>query len=169
MDAVDTSSYGAGSELSRRLAALAPDRQACFALACADRLVAGNASPRAEELRTLLDLGWSGLTNGTARVTHVRAQLNAREDLDEDEVAAVAYALDSVLGDAGGALWAARRALDAAFDRIAYVADGTSFRPLADDEAEPVVQAELAWHEHALGAVESRTALPDLVARFRTI
>ena len=107
-------------ELHRRAEALPPDRRAAFALACAEHLVSITASPRQAELRVALARGWAVLDGGSDDLTPLRAQLEGREDVDEDDVAGVYYALGAVQGSADDAWWAARRASDAAYERVPY-------------------------------------------------
>lgn len=156
--------------LHARAEALPAARRACFALACAEHLVSIEAFPRERELRAVLAECWAVLTGGQRDLSRLRAELAAREDLDDDEVAGVAFALEAVasLGSVDATLWASGRALDAAYERVPYPADATRFRPLALDTAEREVQDELSWQDETLELLEGPHALPDLIARLRS-
>lgn len=163
---------GVGTELDmssvrQRLAALTSEKRACFALACAERLVARSPHDRQQELRTALEQGWSVLKGHEGDVAVVRTSFDSRSDLDDDEVAAVAYALEAVRGDADAAYWAASRSLDAAFELVDYPASATEFRQLAVDAADPVVKEEVAWQEQAIAGAEEAASLPELMQRMR--
>ncbi len=98
----------------------------------------------------------------------VQEQLGQRADLDEDDVAAVWYALGAVGGSADDAEWAAQRCVDAAFERISYYLEGATLaRPLEVDTADPVVQAELRWQTMALDLLENEGATSAVVSRLR--
>lgn len=155
-------------EVERRIGLLAPERQAAFALACAEHLVTGERSPRQAELRSMLDQGWMALIDGTpANLSHLRQVLEERDDLDDDEVAAVAYALGAVSGSVDDARWGAGRGRDAAYGRVPYPEDARTFRPLEEDTQSPEVQAELAWQRSAVSQSEDAGSLADLIAQFR--
>ena len=155
-------------ELHRRAEALPPDRRAAFALACAEHLVSITASPRQAELRVALARGWAVLDGGSDDLTPLRAQLEGREDVDEDDVAGVYYALGAVQGSADDAWWAARRASDAAYERVPYPNGASIFRPLEADTASLEVEYELTWQRQALEALEGHEPLPEVVARLRS-
>lgn len=126
---------------------LSPAARAMFALACAERLVRAAGGP--DDLQTGLDAGWEVATGGSADLEALRSELEEREDLDDDEVAATFFALGAAAGSAKDCRAAASRAVDAAFALIPYHPEETTFRPLADDFASPQVQAELAWQRAA--------------------
>jgi hypothetical protein len=155
------------SGIPQRLAALSPEKRACFALACAERLVVRTSSTRQKELRTALDQGWSVLNGHGGDVAALRSSFDSRSDLDDDEVAAVAYALEAVRGDADAAYWAASRSLDAAFELVRHAGSATEFRPLGVDAADPVVKEEVAWQERAITGAEEAASLPELMQRIR--
>ncbi|MCC2322250.1 hypothetical protein [Cellulomonas xiejunii] len=126
---------------------LSPAARAMFALACAERLV--RAAGRADELRATLEAGWAVAGGGSADLAPLRSELDVREDLDDDDLAATYYALGAATGSAEDCRAAASRAMDAAFELVPYGPDETTFHPLADDAASPPVQAELAWQQAA--------------------
>ena len=59
-------------------------------------------------------------------------ELEARDDVDEDDVAGVYYALKAI-SDPSHAPYAASRAMDAAIARVPYPDGASAFRPLAED------------------------------------
>jgi hypothetical protein len=124
-------------EMRRRLAALAAERQACFALSCAARLVQASSHPRETDHLRLIARGWAALLGADDDAAAMRSQLSTSNDLDADEVAAVGFALGAVHGVAESAYWAASRARDAAFYRVLYEDERRTFRPLAVDAAHP--------------------------------
>jgi hypothetical protein len=81
-------------------------------------------------------------------------RLYERDDLDDrDEIAALAFAVSALIGSSVDGLSAVRRLSDSAFDRIPYPEGASSFRPLKEDAAHPVVMDELRWElsvAHAL-------------------
>lgn len=157
------------SGIHARVTALPTERRACFALGCAERLVRTEASARQTELLNDLSEGWSALLGRGRDLDERRRTLAARADLDQDEVASVAFALDAVVdGTVESALWASGRALDAAYARIPYPPGATRARPFAVDTASPVVQAELAWQADAADVMAGPDALAELVSRFRS-
>jgi hypothetical protein len=155
-------------ELHRRAHALPPDRLAAFALACAECLVNLEASARQAELRQALARGWAVLAGGADDLAPLREQLEARDDVDDDPVASVYYALGGVQGSADDAWWAAERASDAAYERVPYLDDASTFRSLEVDTASEEVQQELARQRDALAALEADGPLPEVIARLRT-
>jgi hypothetical protein len=154
-------------ELRRRLAALAVERQACFALACAKHLVEASSQARKAELLGVIARGWAALLGAHDAAASMRSRLSTSNNLDDDEVAAVAFALDAVNGVPESAYWAASRALDAAFKRVPYEDEKRTFRPLAVDAARPIVQQEVAWQRQLPAQVEGPTALSELVVLVR--
>ena len=158
------------SGIHARVAALTADRRGAFAMACAEHLVSLEASTRESQLRAVLADAWVVLLGERGDLAERRRALAAREDLDDDEVAAVAFALDAVaeLGRTDATLWAAGRAMDAAYTRVVYEPGATALRPLSVDTAEPVVQAELAWQAKAVGLLEGPGSLPEVVEALRS-
>jgi hypothetical protein len=154
-------------QIRRRLAQLPPERQAVVALASAEHLVALSAPPDQEELRRFLALGWAALKTGHPDLSGSRDELLNRDDVDDDEVAAVAFALGAAMGSVNDAWWAVNRCGDAAFDRVPYLDDSTSFRPLSDDAASPQVQREVAWQQATLSLVEESASLATAIHRLR--
>jgi len=126
---------------------LSPAARAMFALACAERVV--RAAGRSDELRATLDAGWTVASGGSAELARLRSELDDREDLDDDDLAATYFALGAAAGSAKDCRAAASRAMDAAFALVPYGPAETTFHPLADDAATAPVQAELAWQQAA--------------------
>ncbi|KQR08615.1 hypothetical protein [Cellulomonas sp. Leaf334] len=126
---------------------LPPAARAMFALGCAERQV--RAADRHAELLSALEAGWTVARGGSVDLAAVRAELDARDDLDDDDVAATYFALGSAVGDPQDCRAAASRAMDAAFARAEDDEDATGFRPLADDATGAPVTAELAWQQAA--------------------
>lgn len=141
---------------------LPPTLQAMFALACAERLV--RAADRTGELRATLEAGWTVARGGSVDLARLQAELEERDDLDDDDVAATFFALGAAAGDPRACRAAAARARDAAF---ALAEDGTAFRPLSNDAASPVVQAELAWQESAAAMLAADGPTGAVVAWLR--
>lgn len=156
------------AEMQRRLGRLPAERQAVVALAGAERLVGVTASVRESELRLLLAQGWAAVT-GSRDLSRLREGLLERDDLDDDEVAAVTFALGAVMGSVQDAWWAVSRCLDAAFDRVPYPDDATSFRPVEEDAASPGVRREMEWHLAALSVAEESDSLPAAIERLRAV
>jgi hypothetical protein len=156
-------------QIRRRLGQLPPDRQAVMALASAEHLVTLTASDREGELRRTLALGWAALTTGPRDLSELRNGLEDRDDVDDDEVAAVAFALGAVMGSLEDAWWTVNRCCDAAFDRVPYPEDTTSFRPLDEDAGSPQVRRELEWQLAALSTAEESDSLATAIARLRPL
>jgi hypothetical protein len=154
-------------ELHARAAGLVSTRGSVFALACAEHLVAGTGSSREDVLRNALDAGWSALLLGPTHLSEIVTELEARDDLDEDEVAGVYYALKAI-SDPSHAPYAASRAMDAAFARVPYPDGSPAFRRLAEDADSPEVERELAWQQAALVLIEGPSSLEDLARRLRS-
>jgi hypothetical protein len=134
-----------------------------FALACAERLVRTSGAPSDSDLREALRVGWSAAMDGSGDCQLARLAVEMRDDLDGDEVAAVAYALGAVCGDDKAAWGAVSRALDAAFERVEYPEDARSFRPLDEDLATEPVQTELRWQEEALSRLAANGATAEVI------
>lgn len=152
--------------LRLRLEALVPQRRAAFALACAEHLVAMEATPREAELRAPLAQGWEALLGAPDDLGPLHARLEERADLDDDEVAGVAFALGAVMGGYEDAWWAANRARDAADARVSY--REPSFQPADADAAERIMQDELDWQLGAVAALEVDEPLSTVVTRLRS-
>ena len=149
-------SYGSWKAMRRRVDAMPADRQAAFALACAQGTVAG----RDVGLLGALESGWDALVD-RGDVAELLRTLEHDRELDDDPVAATYYALSSLQGEAGAAWWAASRALDQAFSGVDYPDDAVAFRPVEADALSAVVQSEMARQLHLLQIAESA---PDLTA-----
>jgi hypothetical protein len=93
--------------------------------------------------------------------------MDARGDLDDDAVAAVAFAVTAVIGSADDAWWAANRVLDQAFSRVEYPADARLFRPFAEDLASSQVQNEILWIDQALTRLEATGPSADVIEELR--
>ncbi|MFT4167018.1 MAG: hypothetical protein QM650_17410 [Microlunatus sp.] len=145
--------------LQTRVSALEPARQAAFALACAERLVRRDSDKT--ELLESIAAGWAVLAGGTQDLTARLVDLDARSDIDEDDVACVRYAVGAVAnpGADRSPLWASDRAIAAAYEKVSYAADAGTFRSLPDDSMNPNVQEELTWQAKALAVLEEATAL----------
>jgi hypothetical protein len=113
------------------LSVLPPQAQVVFALACAARLVRASGAASQRDMDEALAVGWSVALGGAGDCQAVCSTLEPRDDLDNDEVAAVAYALGAVIGESEDAWAVASRAIDAAFERVEYPAGASTFRPLA--------------------------------------
>jgi hypothetical protein len=156
------------SDIRDRLERLHQQRRAAFALVCAEHLVRSAATATTLDLRGSVDKGWAALINGQLD-PEVRQRLVESDDLDEDEVAAVAYALGAVSGQTEDGWWAVSRCMDAAFDRVPYPDGARIFRPLELDAASHEVQQELRWQLIALDMVEEPGELAALVPRLRAL
>ena len=122
-----------------------------------------SGAPSASELREALRVGWSAAMDGSGDCQLARLAVEMRDDLDADEVAAVACALGAVCGDDKAAWGAVSRALDAAFERVEYPEDARSFRPLDEDLATKPVQTELRWQEEALSRLAANGATAEVI------
>lgn len=94
----------------------------------------------------------------------LRAKLEGREDVDDDEVASVVFALGAVMGGPGEAWWAANRARDAADERIPSESE-FSFRSA---DAERIMRDELDWQLGAVTTLEGDEPLSAVVPRLRS-
>ena len=153
-------------EVRDRVRALPSVAQAVFALAVTERLVARSRSEN-DALRSALSVGWHVALGGDGPWQTVREELERRSDLDEDDVAAVYFALGAAAGSAEDVGYAARRCADAAFARVPYPDGAAVFRPLEVDAAHAVVQEELHWQTTALDLLETGGATPDIISRLR--
>jgi hypothetical protein len=134
------------AERDARLAALTDAQTVWMALACAERLAAADTAARGHVQREALDTAWNELTATHTELLGVLVEsLEARDDVDDDPVATVVYALQAVAGVPGAARWAAQRCIDAAFERVSYPPGVTTFRSLHEDAAADVVKEELQW------------------------
>ena len=149
-----------------RVRALPRTPRAAFALAVTEHLVA-RTRPEHDPLWAALQIGWHGALDRDDTWEPVREELARRPDVDDDDVAAVYYALGAAAGSAADAEWAAQRCLDAAFDRVAYPASAGTFRPVEVDAAEPVVREELSWQETVLDLLEKSGATAEIISRLR--
>jgi len=157
---VGVDSYESWTASRSRVDALPADRQAAFALACAESAVGPDV-----ELLGALESGWNALASG-GDVAQILTRLE-RQELDVDPVAATHYALSSVRGEAGAAWWAASRAMDQAFDGVAYPKDGVAFLAVEADAQSREVQAEIARQIRLLQAAESAPDLAAAISRLR--
>lgn len=153
-------------EVRARVRALPSDARAVFAIAVTEHLVA-RFRPENDVLRSALSIGWQVALGGGGPLQTVREELERRSDLDEDEVAAVYFALGAAAGSVEDAEYAARRCTDAAFDRVLYPDGAAAFRPLEVDAAHDVVQEELHWETTALDLLETGGVTPDIISRLR--
>lgn len=152
-------------EHKARLAALTDVQAVWMALACAERLL-GRASPDQQSvLRDALTSAWESLaTADSERAATLAAVLEERDDLDDDPVAAVFYALEAVAGVPDAAGWGAARGIDDAFERVPYPDGATGFRPLEEDTATETVQQELRWQMLAADVVSGSATADDVMA-----
>jgi hypothetical protein len=104
-------------QLQSTLSSMPAREQSVFALACAERLVTAARASR-DDLYEALAVAWPVALGGSGDCVNLRSKVEGREDLDNDDVAAVAFALGSVIGNPGDAWSAGSRAIDAAFERI---------------------------------------------------
>jgi hypothetical protein len=158
--AVDT--YEGWKALRSRVDALPRDRQAAFALACAQGTVGRDAG-----LLGSLESGWDALVNG-GDATQSFADLERGHDPDDDAVAATHYALSSVNGEAGAAWWAASRAMDQAFASVEYPEDTVAFHPVEADALSTLMQSAITRQLRLLQIAESARDLSAAVAHLRS-
>jgi hypothetical protein len=150
-------------EHKSRLAALTDDRAVWMALACAERLLARASADQQAVLRDALSSAWEALAAADrTRAAALAAVLEERDDLDDDPVASVYFALEAVAGTPDAAGWGAARGIDDAFERVPYPDGATEFRPLVEDAATETVQQELRWQMLAADTV-SQAATADEV------
>jgi hypothetical protein len=114
-------------------------------------------------LREALRVGRSAAVNGSGDCQPARSAIERRDDLDADDVAAVAYALGAVYGEDKAAWGAVSRALDAAFERVEYPDDARTFRPLRRGSRHQPVQTELRWQEEALSRLAAHGATAEVI------
>lgn len=154
-------SFEGWKALRSRVDALPVDRQAAFALACAEGAVGPDIG-----LLGALESGWDALVDG-GDVAELLTNLGRGRELDDDSVAATCYALSSVQGEAGAAWWAASRTMDQAFDGVEYPADALAFRPVEADALAAVVQSEITRQMGLMVVAESAQDLVAAVGRLR--
>ena len=157
---VGVDSYESWTALRSRVDALPADRQAAFALACAEGAVGPDV-----ELLGALESGWNALASG-GDGAQILTRLE-RQELDVDPVAVTHYALSSVRGEAGAAWWAASRAMDQAFDGVEYPKDVVAFLAVEADAQSREVPAEIARQIRLLQAAESAPDLAAAISRLR--
>lgn len=150
------------------VSALEPERRAAFALACAEHLVRLN-SDKPELLGSIAD-GWAVLAGQARDLTTDLAELDARGDADDDEVACVRHALNAVAHpDADQSpLWASDRAIAAAYEQVPYAENASIFRSLSDDAKSSIVQGELRWQAKTLATFEETTSLSEACRTLRS-
>ena len=154
--------YEGWSCLHSRVDALPRDRQAAFALACAQGTVGRDAG-----LLGSLQSGWDALVIG-GDATQAIEDLECGHDLDDDAVAATRYALSSVNGEAGAAWWAASRAMDQAFAGVEYPEDAVAFHPVQADALSTLLQSEITRQLRLLQIAESARDLSAAVVHLRS-
>jgi len=140
--------------LEQRVGLLPLGVQAHFALICVEGVLWLAATPDVDDVH-FLESVWQA----QARPSDLGAllqRLYERDDLDDrDEIAALAFAVGTLLGSSVDGLRAVRRLSASAFDRIPYPEDASGFRPLEDDAAHPVVMDELRWELSVAQALEA--------------
>jgi hypothetical protein len=154
--------------LHARASGLGPERRAAFALACAEHLVRiTGAKP---DLLITTAEGWAALAGGTADLPDRIVELDTRSDCDDDDVACVAHALETVVSPqpAQNVLGAVDGAIAAAYDRVPYPEGATAFRPLSEDTRDPAVQQELTWQARTLTILERVDDFAEACARLRS-
>jgi hypothetical protein len=153
--------------LRSKLAQLPSNERAVFALACAERTVRTAGGQSEQAMNDALALGWSAVLGGPGDCGPPRASLQQRDDLENDEVAAVFYALGAVLGRADDAWWAATRAMDAAFERGERQPAKRRLRKRDKAAPSDAVQLELIWQREALQLLARDGAAGGVVQRLR--
>ena len=149
-----------------RVLNLPPEAQAVHALACAQRVVRARGEASAD-LESALNTGWSVVKSGQGDCAEIRRELESRDDLDDNPIAAVTYALAAVDRVADSAWWATSRLLDAAFERVPYPIEATVFRPVAEDAQHETVRQELQWIDETLTLLEQEGATSGVIDRLR--
>lgn len=163
----DAQRFGLEMDLIRsRVLGLPVEAKGVLALACAQRVVRANGKEFAD-IEDVLNSGWSVVQFGQGDCASLRRALESREDLDDDPIAAAAYAMGAVDGDAEAAWWATSRLLDSAFERVPYPAEATSFRPVAEDAQHETVRQELRWIDEALSLLEQQGATRGVIDHLR--
>lgn len=164
-DSLNTDPLGAFRAVWNQVLSLPPTRQAMFALGCAERLA--HAAGRTDELLPALEAGWTVACGGSADLAPLLADLDARDDLDDDELAATFYALRAAAGSPQDCRWAASRAMDAAFALVDRDDDTTLFSPLAVEGVSGPVLAELTWQQTAAARLAESGASESVLAWLR--
>jgi hypothetical protein len=90
-----------------------------------------------------------------------------RPDIDDDPVAAVFYALESVDGQFENTWWVANRAIDASFEHVLYPENAAHFRTLSEDLGAESVQRELTWQRESLDLLKHHGATLETVQSLR--
>ena len=163
----DDERFGLSLELVRsRVLNLPPAAQAVHALACAQRVVRASDDGSAD-LESALHAGWSVVKSGHGDCAEIRRDLELRDDLDDDPIAAVTYAIGAVDRVAESAWWATSRLLDAAFEHVPYPVEATVFRPVAEDAQHETVRQELLWIDETLSLLEQEGATSGVIDRLR--
>jgi hypothetical protein len=141
--------------------------QARFVLICVEGVLWLAGTPDVADVQAL-----ESVWQAQARPPDLEALLQGlyeRDDLDDrDEIAALAFAVSALVGSSVDGLLAVRRLSASAFDRVPYPAEASSFRPLEEDAAHPVVLDELRWELSVAHALETDPHVIDaLRARAR--
>ena len=149
--------------LEHRVALLPLSLQARFALICVEGVLWLAGTPDVADVE-ILESVWQA----QARPSDLPAlleRLHERDDLDDrDEIAALAFAVSALLVSSADGLSAVRRLSDSAFDRVPYPEGASSFRPLEEDAAHPVVMDELRWELSVAHALKTD---PDVIHALR--
>ena len=154
-------------KLLSRLRLLSPERQASFALACAERLQPYREfsdDPNAVTLvRNVLDTAFDCISGNTVNLERLRSLSAALEEapyLDDDAAASAAYVARCLLSrEAENAVWAAQRGYDAR-DRQAQGQIEDEVASTAHEYrilSHPSVQEELNNQISDLDALEDKT------------
>ena len=161
--------------LGVRLPQLAPEIQSAFAQGCAWRTVNARSKDNDTEVRSLCIsvLTLLSAPSDTMALAKIAEVIEAHEELDEDALAACAYALRHKLnGNLQDALWTARRAYEAC-DAFAQVSEElTVYTP--EVEKRLLANTRVQWElENQAADLESLSSLPSnassVVTRAKTI
>ncbi|MBI3187723.1 MAG: hypothetical protein HYZ31_07695 [Gammaproteobacteria bacterium] len=152
------------NKLLSRLRLLSPERQASFALACAERLQPYREfsdDPNAMMLvRNVLDTAFDCISGNTASLERLRSLSAVLEEapyLDDDAAASAAYVARCLLsGKAENAVWAAQRGYDARDREAQTQVEGDTITTADENRilSYPSVQEELERQMSDLDTLE---------------
>jgi len=157
------------ARLRSEVDALSERAKVLAAIACADRLIHRFDDAIDAEVHEAVRSAWAWAAGTAWDPAATVDALEQREDLDDDAVAATAFAVQAVGGDTSGAWFAVNRLVDAAFARVPYAPDESAFRPLDVDMLAAPVRADLAWLHLVLAELRSDPGDTEAIDRLRRI
>jgi hypothetical protein len=156
--------------LAVRVSGLSRSARTASAAAAAERLLRLERPPHADLADRAVEAAWRRV-NASARASDqdlLDQLMSLGDELDHDPIAAASYALRAaVSGEVSDAVWAAQRAMDAAYER-AQKPDAWRFEALEADAATPSVQEEYERQHDALVRLAADGVTPEVLAVIRS-